>query len=339
MAESYPSDEQLNGLSGATDSEQAVPYVPIGLSPYHTEFYQMQYRLLDVARRAGDCRVYKDDGGALKCGGRAGRYLNGDTPVNYVGASDQSLTDNTTNYIYLTADGTLTVNATGFPTPSATPHLPLATIATGTASAGGVAGQYAHEDITDYRGRAFLTVAGSAVGSVARGDIQMESLVRYPVALSSGFNLSGTAGYFHLSNSGWGGGLLQMSGNGAQGNTATDTYETEFALPAEYAAGEDVKLVVCAEYTGSGTVGATKSIDAEVYKMGDDGQPSADLNTTAAGTLTDAFADYTFTIDDSGLAAGDKLYVMIRTVLAETDGTYEVYAVIGGIEMQLDIRG
>ncbi len=158
MAELFPSDTTLNALSGSADSEQAVPYIPVGLSPYHTEFYKMLYRLLDVSRRAGDLRAYKDDSGDLKFGVRAGRYLNGDTPVDYEGTTGQDLTDNAVNYVYLTTAGVLTVNTTGFPTPSTTPHLPLATIATGTESSGGVAGEYAHEDITDYRGRALLAV-------------------------------------------------------------------------------------------------------------------------------------------------------------------------------------
>ncbi|MCJ7545021.1 MAG: hypothetical protein MUP47_10770 [Phycisphaerae bacterium] len=159
MAEQFPSDTTLNALSGTADGEQAVPYIPVGLSPYHTDFYKMLYRLLDVARRAGDLRVYKDDSGALKFGVRPGRWLDGDTPVNYPGAGAQDLTDNAVNDVYLTAAGVLTVATGGFPTPSQTPHIPLATIATGTQSAAGVAGQYGHADITDYRSRAFITVS------------------------------------------------------------------------------------------------------------------------------------------------------------------------------------
>ena len=159
MAELFPSDTTLNGLSGTMDAEQAVPYIPVGLSPYHVEFYKTLYRLLDVARRAGDLRVYKDDGGDLEFGVRPGRWFNGDTPVDYEGATGQDLTDNAVNYVYLTAAGVLTVNTSAFPDPSATPHIPLATVATGTQSAAGVQGQYDHADITDYRGRALLTVA------------------------------------------------------------------------------------------------------------------------------------------------------------------------------------
>jgi len=157
MAELYPSDAELNALSGATDSEQEVLYVTTGESPYYISFYKMLQRLLKVARRAGDLRVFKD--GDLTFGVRAGRYFNGDTAVNYSQVTAQALTNNATNYIYLTADGTLTVNTTGFPVPSVTPHIPLATIVT---SAGAYDGRDASEggDITDYRGRGFMSVCG-----------------------------------------------------------------------------------------------------------------------------------------------------------------------------------
>ena len=159
MAELYPSDAELNALSGTTDGEQEVLYVATGESPYYTSFYKMLQRLLKVSRRAGDLRVCKD--GSLTFKVRAGKYLNGDTAVNYAGATAQALTNNQTNYIYLTAAGVLTVNTTGFPVPSATPHIPLAVIVT---AAGEYDGRDASEggDITDYRGRSFLQVCGAA---------------------------------------------------------------------------------------------------------------------------------------------------------------------------------
>jgi len=60
MSELYPSDADLNALSGTADAEQGVAYPTIFESPYYTTFYKMLYRLLDVARRAGDLRVCKD---------------------------------------------------------------------------------------------------------------------------------------------------------------------------------------------------------------------------------------------------------------------------------------
>jgi len=88
---------------------------------------------------------------------RAGEYFTGDAAVDYAGATAQALTNNATNYIHLTAGGTLTVNTTGFPVPSLTPHIPLATIVTS-------AGQYTHSDITDHRSGALFHVLGAAGG-------------------------------------------------------------------------------------------------------------------------------------------------------------------------------
>jgi len=145
MAEMYPSDTELAALSNTTDPEQEVLFIPTGESPYHISFYKMQYRLLDVARRAGDLRVYKD--GNLTFGVRAGLFMDGATVRSYAGSTGNVLTNNQTNYIYLTADATLTINTTGFPAAGTTPHIPLATILT-------AAGDYDPEDdVTDYRAR------------------------------------------------------------------------------------------------------------------------------------------------------------------------------------------
>jgi hypothetical protein len=147
MNELYPSDAQLNALSGLSDAEQEVLFIATGESPYYTSFYKMLYRLLDVSRRAGDLRVYKD--GDLTFGVRAGRFCDGATVRDFAAASDQALTDNATNSIYLAADGTLVVTTGGFPSPGATPHIPLATIVT-------AGGAYSLADITDYRGRSMF---------------------------------------------------------------------------------------------------------------------------------------------------------------------------------------
>ena len=158
MPETYPTDAALASLSGTTDAEQDVPYVPIGESPYHASFYRMQYRLLDVARRAGDLRVYKD--GDLTFGVRPGRLLDGDAPVDYPGSEGNNLTNNQVNAVYLDAAGGLHVSTGGFPDPSDVPHVPLATIAT-------AAGAYGHADITDYRGRAMLGPCSGLSASAA----------------------------------------------------------------------------------------------------------------------------------------------------------------------------
>ncbi len=149
MTELYPTDTELDNLSGTTDAEQEVAFLTVGESPYYTSFYKMLQRLLNVARRAGDLRVFKD--GDLTFGVRAGKFLNGDTLIEYAPSTGNALTNNAANYIYLTASGTLTVNTTGFPVPSATPHLRLAMIL---ASGGTYDGRIVANggDVIDYRG-------------------------------------------------------------------------------------------------------------------------------------------------------------------------------------------
>lgn len=106
----------------------------------------------------GSLQVYQD--GDLTFAVQTGVYLNGDTLVSYAGAAEQALTDDATNYIYLLADGTLTVNTTGFPVPSETPHIRLATILTadGTYDGRSVADG---GDVTDYRGTSLFQVASN----------------------------------------------------------------------------------------------------------------------------------------------------------------------------------
>ena len=160
MTEMYPSDADLNALSGQADPEQDVLYVPIGQSPYHTHFYKMLYRLLDVARRAGDLRVFKD--GDTTFGVRAGAFMDGDIVREIAESSGHALTDEATNSIYLTADGTLTVSTAGLPDPSITPHIPLAEIVVS-------GGSYAHADVCDLRGRSLLAVQTGLTPAAASG--------------------------------------------------------------------------------------------------------------------------------------------------------------------------
>jgi len=148
MSETQLTDAEALALAGTTDSETDFAYHTVGQSTYYLDGFRQRHRVLAILKAVNALRVYKD--GDLTFGVRAGRFMNGDAAVDYAGASAQALTNNDTNYVYLTAAGTLTVNTTGFPTPSTTPHVPLATIVT-------AAGTYDVDDITDYRTRAIFS--------------------------------------------------------------------------------------------------------------------------------------------------------------------------------------
>ena len=151
MAETYPSDAALNALSGTTDAEQEVQYPTTFESPYFNTFFRMLSRLLDVARRAGDLRVFQD--GDLTYGVRAGNYFNDDTLVDFSAVAAQGINDEKTTYIYITMAGVLTESETSFPLPSGAPHIRLATIVT-------TGGEIT--SVTDNRGSAFVSVAGES---------------------------------------------------------------------------------------------------------------------------------------------------------------------------------
>lgn len=156
MTEIYPDDSDLNALDATTDAATGLPYLTIAESPFYTHRFKLFNWLARVlAFTSNALRVYKD--GDLTFGVRAGKYKNGDTSVSYTAVTAQSLTNNQTNYIYLTAAGVLTVNTTGFPEALSTEHVPLATIVTS-------AGEYDCDDIVDYRDEATISPVGALSG-------------------------------------------------------------------------------------------------------------------------------------------------------------------------------
>jgi hypothetical protein len=161
MAELPLSPAAADALSGTIDSQTDLVYPTIGESTYYTTVYKLIHRLLAVAKAVNAFRLYKDS--TLSCGVRPGRSARGTVLYNFAGAAGHALANDATNYLWLQVDaGALALhsNTTGMPNPATTPHLPLGTIATGTASAAGVTGQYSVDDITDWRGQAIFSLVG-----------------------------------------------------------------------------------------------------------------------------------------------------------------------------------
>ena len=349
MAETPLTASEADALSGVTNSDLDFTYLTIGESPYYTTAFRCWEKMVRVVKAINALRVYKD--GDLTFGVRPGRYMDGATVRDYAGASSEALANNDTNYVFLTADGTLTVNTTGFPGAGSTPHIPLATIET-------AGGAYDHDDITDYRGRALFRPADALTpaernilhdwadaAGLARSHLAEEALARHPVGLMGCRNADGTvldatggAGKFSLHHYGWGAGHLTLDSELAKGNTKTDTFCFEFVLPPEYVAAADAELVVHARYAGSGTAG-TCALDAEVYELDDEGIATL-IRSTSTKNLTGSWADYTFDdITATDLAPGDRLMVMVRAAVQETGGSNDLGAEIGNVELQLDIQG
>ncbi len=161
MSETALTTTTADALGGTTDADTDATFPAIGESAYYTTMYRMLQRMLTIEKVINELRVYKD--GDLTFGARAGKASHGTNVYDYAGDAAEALTDDATNYAWLQVDTdvlTLHVNTTAFPDPAVTAHVPLATIATGTASAGGVSGQYDYADIVDYRGRALFELIG-----------------------------------------------------------------------------------------------------------------------------------------------------------------------------------
>jgi hypothetical protein len=146
MSETELTAAQATALDGTTDSQTGFKYHYPGEANYYTEGQRQRQRLLALAAALGNrFRVYKD--GVLTYGIRPGKLEHGDTTLSYAGSAGNALTDDATNYIWLYNNaGALAIgrSTSDFPNPSATPHLPLATIVT-------ASGGYGYTDITDFR--------------------------------------------------------------------------------------------------------------------------------------------------------------------------------------------
>jgi hypothetical protein len=139
------------GLSGTTDSGTGSAFCTIGQAEYYTSDFRKEVINNRILGCVNKLRVVKD--GDATFGVWSGEFADGAVVRSYAGSSGNSLTTDSTNYIYLTSSGVLTVNTTDFPTDTA--HVPLATILAG------VSGDFDFSDITDSRGRAMFSVVGA----------------------------------------------------------------------------------------------------------------------------------------------------------------------------------
>ncbi len=358
MTELYPSDDQLAAMSGSVDARQEVQFIPVGQTPYHLSFYKMLYRLLDVACRAGDLRVYKD--GDMTFGVRAGKYFDGAQVHDFAGASAQTLTNNAANWIYLLPDGTLGVSTTGLPSPAAQMHIPLARLTTS-------AGHYTHTDIVDYRSAALYSPPGAApidggittakladaavTAAKLAGDIPaaklatvsvavplpLTSLLRpatlTPLTASDGASLG-----LLVATCGTGAPLVQSSSPA----TAPDRQVNEggrvlIALPRQYVAGSSVQLRLRGRLTDA--MANSACLEASVYRLDSQGGSGNPLCNAQVRDLTTAWNDLTFSISSSALAAGDMLDVLLTARLDDAGGSSTGKAQIGRVELILNVQG
>ena len=181
MTERYPDDATLLALS--EDANTGVPYIPTGKSPYYLAFRKMQHRLLRVAERANDLRIYQD--GDLSIGVRPGRVRISGSTVNFTGATGVTIGPGTTTHVWLDSNAAVQTGTSGLPSDRTT-FLPLAEV---------VAGSAAIQSLTDLRGEALIaTPSLAALNLTATADEVNQALAGISGNVTAGFLSQLTAG-------------------------------------------------------------------------------------------------------------------------------------------------
>lgn len=114
-------------------------------------------------------------------------------------------------------------------------------------------------------------------------------------------------------------------------NTATALWED--VLPQNYIPGRELTVTINALYSGTGTVGATRTIDVAFYRLANAGTVGSDLVTTSAQQITTTGADYAFTVAGATLAPGDRVQIVAIGALQETGGTNPLTARINSVRL------
>ncbi len=189
----------------------------------------------------------------------------------------------------------------------------------------------------------------NAAAAIARSKLAQEDLAVYRIPIQNCrsntglvLDVTGGATLFSIVNGGFGTGTLTLKGEDALSNTKTDTLCFEYPLPPEYVDGQTIEVDVEVKVDSSGAGNASvETLQVEAWLLGDAGAVGSDLASGGAQNLAaggDVFQTITSSITPTGLVAGDKLIIFVQTVITE-DAATAVFAVIGNIEVQLDIKG
>lgn len=206
-------------------------------------------------------------------------------------------------------------------------------------------------EVVRYRGDVRITGDLQVDGNtpiVSRSDIQRESGIVFPVAMTSWrvhdapqTLLPGTPADDDLALVGdFGTDALRLSAGDLKAAGATTRYARAwFALPPEYIDGDTVQLRVSAGMADN-VADNTATVDLEVYKSDREGGVGSDICATAAQSINSTtFSDYDFTVTPTGLTAGDQLDVRIAVAVNDAASTDPVTAEVGAVERLVDIRG
>lgn len=195
-----------------------------------------------------------------------------------------------------------------------------------------------------------LILTGSLNSNIARSNLAIEAAAVYPLPWTAwrvwdalATLLPGTPASDDLGLIGgtWGTNTPSIQTGDLKNAGATTRYaRTQFQLPPEYVTGQAVTLRL---HSGMLTTVASSAatIDLEAYKSNRESLVSgSDLCSTAAQSINSlTMADKDFTINPSGLVAGDTLDLRIAIAVNDSGTGTAVIGCLGSAEMLLNIRG
>lgn len=196
------------------------------------------------------------------------------------------------------------------------------------------------------------TVTNAAVSpsaAITRTKLAQESLAIYPVdfaALRVWNNLTtplpsaATADDLGLYVGTFGTNAPRVATGDLKAAGATTMYTRfQVPLPPEYQDGETVVIrISCGMETT--VADTTATIDVECYEIDRVGGIGSDLCATAAQSINSTtYAEKSFTITASGLAAGDMLDVRVAVAVNDGGTGTAVEGSIGAVDLQCDIKG
>ena len=135
-----------------------------------------------------------------------------------------------------------------------------------------------------------------------------------------------------------------LVGQTADSATKTSVARFRYALPDNYVAGGTITFTIATKLisvTGTGVTNNGSDCDLSAYKQAH-GAVGSDLVTTNAATYAalDTWYDKAFTVDPTGLVAGDVLSFEITLRAIESNaGNGTLQSAIGEVSIAVDVKG
>lgn len=198
-----------------------------------------------------------------------------------------------------------------------------------------------------YKNASIPGTALQSAADVARSQLDQDDAKPYPISLHD-WRATGTgailgtaagtpSGAFGLTVGTHGSASATIVGESASGNSKTNLMRHQFVMPAEYVDGETVTLRIRCKITADANTAQT--LDVEVHEPDGAAGVGSDICASAAQTITDAYANYDFTITPTSVAAGDVLDIEVTGVANDTGGTTGSVITIAQTIMLLDVKG